>query len=321
LEILVVDDASTEDITPLVREMGVRYHRLEENQGPAIARTVGAKMATGQVVLFTDADVWLPEGLLQGVLQTFLDRDCECVQGTFSRQCPYANYFSQYKNLYNRYVLNQLPEWIQTTFTSLTAIRRDFFFSCGGFDENIHQASIEDRTLGENIIRAGGRIFLNKDLEVIHNKHLGWKTFLRNQFLRSRDLAKLLLRQKESGFLSKPPHHPGEASQEKTAGQTSTFGTNSKTTMLRLPFAGLALFLGVVGMMTTGSLAIILITLSLGAFLAYLVCASRWIRYLTSEKGKWFALRGVSVDYLDALVSGVGVATGMIQYKILGRRY
>ncbi|MBK7494432.1 MAG: glycosyltransferase family 2 protein [Candidatus Omnitrophica bacterium] len=171
-EVIVVDDGSTENISSLVRELGARHHRLPMNMGPAAARTEGARVASGQVLLFTDSDVWLPENTISIIRQAFEDHACSCVQGTFSKQCPYPDFFSQYKNLYNRYVLNRLPDWIETTYTSLTAIGREFFFECGGFDQNIRTASVEDRTLGENIIRHEGTIYLEKRLEVIHNKHL-----------------------------------------------------------------------------------------------------------------------------------------------------
>lgn len=299
-EIIVVDDASTEDFRDLVREMGAMHHRLPMNVGPAIARTEGVRVSSAEVVLFTDADVWLPENLLSGISRHFAEKECECVQGTFSRQCPHNNFFSQYKNLFNRYVLGLLPEWVSTTYTSVTAIRRDFFFQCGGFDENIRTASVEDRTLGENIVRAGGRILLDPTLEVIHNKRLTWKGFLRNQYLRSCDLAKLMLRQRQSGFLH----------------ESRSFGTTSSRAMFRLP---VAVFLSIFLLLTFGSqwflVPAVFCTIAFG------VLTRNWIHYLWREKGWWFALRGWVVDLLDALASAAGVARGLFEFVVLKRRY
>ncbi|NUN96531.1 MAG: glycosyltransferase [Candidatus Omnitrophica bacterium] len=300
VEIIVVDDASTEDIAPLVHEMGAIHHRLPINFGPATARTEGARVASGEIVLFTDSDVWLPDQLLSALQKVFAERKCECVQGVFSKQCPHTDFFSQYKNLYNRFVLNRLPDWIETTYTSLTAVDKDFFFRCGGFDQNIRSASIEDRTLGENIIRAGGKIFLDRTLEVVHNKRLSASGFFRSQFKRSRDLAKLLLRQRESGY-------------RKAGG---TFGTNTREAMLRLPVAQCVLI----------SVALSLWSgwfLSLGLLfgILYVRLTREWIGYLAREKGPAFGLLGLGVDFLDALVSGLGVAAGIFGYKVLGKRY
>ena len=56
LEIIVVDDGSTDD-TPqiLARFPKVRAIR-QENQGLSVARNVGAQAATGQIVAYTDSD-------------------------------------------------------------------------------------------------------------------------------------------------------------------------------------------------------------------------------------------------------------------------
>jgi len=300
VEIVVVDDGSTEDIGTLAREMGVVYRRLPTNSGPATARTEGAKAATGEVILFTDSDVWLPENLLAKVRTVFAERECECVQGTFSARCPFSNFFSQYKNLYNRYVLSLLGPWVNTTYTSITAVRKDFFLGCGGFDLNIRTASVEDRTLGESIVRGGGRIYLDHSLEVIHNKKLTAAAFYRSQFRRSRDLAKLLMRQRESEFLQKE----------------ESFGTTSKQAMLRLPLAVLSLLCAIASI---GTLWLLIPTVL--AILAHALMYRGWISYLLRTKGLWFAVRGQVVDFTDALVSAAGVAVGFFEYRFRKKRY
>lgn len=64
LELLVVDDASTEDIEGCVRALGdprVRYIRRERNGGAAAARNTGLAAARGAYIAFQDSDdVWLP---------------------------------------------------------------------------------------------------------------------------------------------------------------------------------------------------------------------------------------------------------------------
>jgi glycosyltransferase involved in cell wall biosynthesis len=61
LEIVVVDDASTDDTEARVRASShhgspVVYHRLPENRGAAVARNVGVELARGEVIVFLDSD-------------------------------------------------------------------------------------------------------------------------------------------------------------------------------------------------------------------------------------------------------------------------
>lgn len=65
-EVLVVDDASTDDSAAVAERFGdpVRVLRLPENVGPAAARGIGARAATGELVAFLDADdLWEPDRL------------------------------------------------------------------------------------------------------------------------------------------------------------------------------------------------------------------------------------------------------------------
>lgn len=68
LELIVVDDASTEDIRPIVEGIGdprVRYIRLARNGGASVARNAGLAVAQGDYIAFQDSDdLWLP-GRLQ----------------------------------------------------------------------------------------------------------------------------------------------------------------------------------------------------------------------------------------------------------------
>src|SRR5574337_96017 len=65
LDVIVVDDGSTDD-TPRVAQVhaGVRFLRLDANQGPSAARNAGIAAARGQLVGFLDADdLWSPGSL------------------------------------------------------------------------------------------------------------------------------------------------------------------------------------------------------------------------------------------------------------------
>ena len=65
LEIIVVDDGSTDDTRAVLEKYGdrVNYH-YQDNNGPASARNRGIKLARGKYIAFLDADdLWLPTKL------------------------------------------------------------------------------------------------------------------------------------------------------------------------------------------------------------------------------------------------------------------
>jgi glycosyltransferase involved in cell wall biosynthesis len=69
-EVIVVDDGSTDNTADIARgyeNRGVKVFRTE-NQGLALARNYGADMATGDIIVFNDADSCMEDGLLEGVV-------------------------------------------------------------------------------------------------------------------------------------------------------------------------------------------------------------------------------------------------------------
>src|SRR5215212_10925703 len=64
-EIVVADDGSTDDTGQCVARFGERVTYLrQDNAGPASARNLALRHATGKYVAFLDADdVWLPRKL------------------------------------------------------------------------------------------------------------------------------------------------------------------------------------------------------------------------------------------------------------------
>jgi len=79
IEILLVNDASTDDSDEICRDFLTKYKNIHyfattENMGVAHARNVGLENATGSLVSFVDADDWIDESMyavLHGMLENY----------------------------------------------------------------------------------------------------------------------------------------------------------------------------------------------------------------------------------------------------------
>ena len=81
-EIPVVDDGSRDDTPRIAEAHGCRVVRHEQSRGPAAARNAGAGAAAGDILLFVDADVVAPSGLLNRLAELFTDPQTNAAQGT-----------------------------------------------------------------------------------------------------------------------------------------------------------------------------------------------------------------------------------------------
>jgi glycosyltransferase involved in cell wall biosynthesis len=74
-ELLVVDNASTDATAPVARDAGAEVVR-EPVRSVARARNAGAAAAAGEILVFVDADTWVPPEAIEQIARAMQDRRC-----------------------------------------------------------------------------------------------------------------------------------------------------------------------------------------------------------------------------------------------------
>lgn len=214
LEVIVVDDGSTDETARLAKSYDVRVLALEKNIGAAAAKNRGAEIAQGDVVLFIDADIVPPRDVVATLQNVFETRRCDGVVGLLDENIPHTNWASQYKNLWMNFTYARFANAprIGLFYTSIAAMKRAKFLELGGFDENYRGASIaEDTEFGQRAWGNGANIVLAPNLRVMHLKAYLWQSVLQEDFKRAYALTLMRLRsvrlanQRGSAFFTSVP--------------------------------------------------------------------------------------------------------------------
>lgn len=185
-ELIVVDDHSTENIRDVVERYGARYLVTSRRGGPAAARNLGAEHATGNILVFVDADVVVPPNGLS-IIRTEFENNLELAAlfGSYDDEPACADFWSSFKNLLHHHVHQVSSSQAVTFWTGCGAIRKQAFETAGGFDASRYRyPSIEDIELGVRLIRQRQKIRLVKRLCVKHLKKWTFGSMVRTDIFR-----------------------------------------------------------------------------------------------------------------------------------------
>jgi glycosyltransferase involved in cell wall biosynthesis len=170
-ELIIAADGAVDDCRPLAARHGARVVTIEGPAGPAVARNTAARTATGDVLLFVDADVVVSSSGLARVRQIFNEQPrIVGAFGAYDEQPADPGFMSQYKNLSHSFIHHSSAGQARTFWAGFGAVRRDAFQRVGGFDERFARPSVEDIDLGYRLTRAGCPIVLDTTLSARHLK-------------------------------------------------------------------------------------------------------------------------------------------------------
>ena len=139
-EVIVVD-AGSRDATVAVAQRFAGARILHGKRPVAEGRNLGGRSASGDVVVFLDADVWLPEDFLQRFVENFLCRglDVACPLYVPHDSTPAVVRFHEAFNLITKAFQDLLPSGAGICL----AVRGDLFRQSKGFDPGLKFDDIE----------------------------------------------------------------------------------------------------------------------------------------------------------------------------------
>jgi len=170
-EILVVDDASTDETAALVEHYPVQLLRRDTCGGPSAARNQAVEHATGELVVFIDADVEVAPDTLALIAAHFsANPDIAALFGSYDSAPAAPGLISRYRNLLHHFVHQHGAREAATFWCGCGAVRRHVFRELGGLSEAFPRPSIEDIEFGARLHDAGHRIHLVPEIQVKHLK-------------------------------------------------------------------------------------------------------------------------------------------------------
>lgn len=297
-ECIVVDDASTADVAAVAARHGARLLRLGRNGGPAQARNRGVEIATGELVLFIDADVCVhPDTLARAVAHFEAHPAADAVMGSYDDAPSAAGFVSQYKNLFHHYIHQTSRTDAWTFWSGCGAIRRRVFLEAGGFDESYGRPCIEDIELGFRLRRAGHRIDLNPAIQVTHLKRWTLRRLVHTDlFDRGVPWILLMLR-------------------DRTMPPDLNVTVGHRLSVLLVFGLGVSGGLGVFGAVAGGPVLAVPAVAAAGALAALAVALVAvnldLYRFFARKRGLLFALRTVPLHWLYYGYCGLAAAIGL----------
>lgn len=150
------------------------------------ARNLGVERATGDVVVFVDADVEVHPDAFTKIRAAFAAHpQLAAVFGSYDHAPHARGWVSAFRNLLHHHV-HQAEAGPATTFwTGLGAVRRSSFLTVRGFDADRYpHPSVEDIDFGHRLVASGGPVVLDPTILGTHLKVWTLRSMLWTDFAR-----------------------------------------------------------------------------------------------------------------------------------------
>jgi GT2 family glycosyltransferase len=291
LEVIVVDDCSTDGSLRIAEESGAHVVRTPVNSRVATARNLGAATARGDILFFVDSDLALEPGAVANAVRILrADPGLGAICGTYLPEPLFPG------RLIKEYRALQIRRWwaekeaegsISGLNTAMCAMWASVYREVGPFNQRLTWNEEQDYYVR---LRARYDVHATLDIRGRHDHDDTLRELLRKVFNRALHSG---LRWRQRGL-------PG--------GSTAR-AVSSAALVLAVLAGPLPLLLGPVGWLVPGLLAAAAVGLDAGTYAAAF-----------AVRGPAFGLYFASVHLLIYLTSGVGTALGVLQGLLFRRR-
>jgi glycosyltransferase involved in cell wall biosynthesis len=186
IEVLLIDDGSTDDTAAVARAAGARVLELGSRAGggnPAAGRNRGARVAIGDPLIFLDADCLPAPGWLGRLLAahqagaTVVGGALDLPDGlSFMARC---DYYCGWYHVHSRRPGGEVPNHPPGN----VSVRREAFARSSGFTEQQPVAyAHEELAWQSEVLDRGGRIVFDPQAIVYHYNRPGFRNLLRRNY-------------------------------------------------------------------------------------------------------------------------------------------
>lgn len=291
-EMIAVDDGSPDASLEILHRFGARVLQIS-HAGSAAARNRAIEEADGEILYFTDADVEIfPETISRGVRHFVADPSLAAVFGSYTPQAGAPGFFTAYKNYVHHYTHQTGRSEAWTFWTGCGFVRRAVIQRLGGFDAG--QRFLSDVEFGYRMNRAGERVRLDPEIQVVHMKHYTLTGVLRSDFFgRAVPWSRLILRYR--------------------AVQNDL--NLGKKHILSVPIAGLT----ALALIASPFLGLPALGFAAAGFVALALLNRSFLGFVRGREGWGFWLRALLLQWLIYLTSGLGAVAALCGFKSNGR--
>ena len=285
-EIVVVDDASSDQSSDIARSFGCQVTVHPVNRGVSAARNTGAAAASGDVIFFLDSDVALYPDAIENALSALVaDSRLGVVQGIFAKSALFPDSrVESYRVLHEHHWRWRNRGLVNGTLFALTAIPKDVYTEAGPFDERLRDA--EDVEYGSRLPDRF-RILMTDAVQGRHDEVDRFWPLLNEQFRRAQFLVPMrITRRWPKGGL----------------------GALRPLSLLTAPL--------VIFTLPLGFLSPFMLMLPVAALLGFALADPPLRRFVRDERGPAFLMYFLAVHLAAHLAVAAGAAWGALRWMV-----